>query len=257
MRRPLRLARLALALPALAAAVALAGAAPPAEPPGSIAGRVTFSGPVPPEEFLVVTKDVPVCGARLPAERLVVGSEGGLANAVVFLEAWSGPPPPPPTAPPTVDNRGCQFVPRVVAAQVGTTLAVRNSDPLLHNLRALLDDRPVLNVVLTIRGQVTERRLRRSGVQRLRCDVHPHMEGHLLVFDHPGFAVTDASGLFRIAGVPPGRYTVKAWHEGWRSLREGAPGGVREAAPPAVLLREVLVVPSGEVTIAFTFGPLP
>lgn len=252
MRRPLCLVLLALAFPAVAAA----GPAPP-EPPGSIAGRVSFAGPVPPEESLAVTKDVPVCGTRLPADRLVVGPEGGLANAVVFLEAWPGEPPPPPTAPLTMDNRGCRFVPRVAAAQVGTTLAVRNSDPLLHNLRALLDDRPVLNVVLTIRGQVTERRLRRPGVQRLRCDVHPHMEGHLLVFDHPGFAVTDASGAFRISGVPPGRYTVKAWHEGWRALGERAPAGVQEVAPPVVLAQEVMVPPGGETTIAFTFSHLP
>ncbi|MGH7363589.1 MAG: carboxypeptidase regulatory-like domain-containing protein [Candidatus Methylomirabilales bacterium] len=257
MRRPLCLPLVALALPALAAAAALAGAAPAAERPGSIAGRVTFAGPVPPEEFLVVTKDVPVCGARLPAERLVMSPEGGLANAVVFLEAWPGEPPAPPMPSLTVDNRGCRFVPRVAAAQVGTTLTVRNSDPLLHNLRAFLDDQPVLNVVLTVLGQVTERRLRRAGVQRLRCDVHPHMEGHLLVFDHPGFAVTDASGTFRISGVPPGRYTVKAWHEGWRPLREGGPGGVQEAPPPVVLAREVMVPPGGEATIAFTFGHVP
>lgn len=248
MRVRLPLALVALLLPGLAAA------APGV--PGSIAGRVTFAGPAPPEEFLVVTKDVPVCGARLPAGRLVLGPEGGLANAVVFLETWPGEPPPP-TVPVTVDNRGCRFVPRVLAAQVGMTLAVRNSDPLLHNLRAFLDDRPVLNVVLTVRGQVTERRLRRPGIQRLRCDVHAHMEGYLLVFDHPGFAVTDASGTFRIAGVPPGRYTVKAWHEGWRTLQGGPPGGVREAPPPVVLAREVLVPPGGEASIAFTFGPLP
>ncbi len=252
MRRPLRLVLLALAFPAVAAA----GPAPP-ERPGSIAGRVTFAGPVPPEEFLVVTKDVPTCGPRLPAGRLVVGPEGGLANAVVFLEAWPGEPPPPQPAPLTVENRGCRFIPRVAAAQVGTTLAVRNADPVLHNLRAFLDDRPVLNVVLTTRGQVTERRLRHPGAQRLRCDVHPHMEGFLLVFGHPGFAVTDASGIFRIPGVPPGRYTVKAWHEGWRGLREGGPGGVQEAPPPVVLAREVTVPAGGEATIAFTFGPLP
>jgi len=249
MRVPLPLALVALLLPALATA------APGAL--GSIAGRVTFAGPAPPEELLVVTKDVPVCGARLPAERLVVGPEGGLANTVVFLETWPGDPPPAPTVPLTVDNRGCRFVPRVTAAQVGTTLAVRNSDPLLHNLRAFQDDRPVLNVVLTVRGQVTERRLRRSGIQRLRCDVHAHMEGHLLVFDHPGFAVTDASGTFRIPGVPPGRYTVKAWHEGWRARRDGPPGGVQEAPPPILLAQEVLVPPGGEVTVAFPFGPPP
>lgn len=248
MRVPLPLMLVALLLPDLAAAAS--------GPPGSIAGRVTFAGPAPPEEVLVVTKDVPVCGARLPAERFVVGPEGGLADTVVFLETWPGDPPPP-TVPLTVDNRGCRFVPRVTAAQVGTTLAVRNSDPLLHNLRAFLDDRPVLNVVLTVRGQVTERRLRRSGIQVLRCDVHAHMEGHLLVFDHPGFAVTDASGTFRIPGVPPGRYTVKAWHEGWRALREGPPGGVQETPPAVILAQEVLVPPGGQVTVAFTFGPPP
>lgn len=249
MRVRLPLALVALLLPGLAAA------APGA--PGSIAGRVTFAGPAPPEEFLTVTKDAPVCGARLPAERLVVGPEGGLANAVVFLETWPGEPPPPPPIPLTVDNRGCRFAPRVLAAQVGTTLAVRNSDPLLHNLRALQGDRPVLNVVLTVRGQVTERRLRRPGIQRLRCDVHAHMEGHLLVFDHPGFAVTDASGTFRIPGVPPGRYTVKAWHEGWRARRDSPRGGVLEAPPPVLLAQEVLVPPGGEVTVAFPFGPPP
>ncbi len=82
----------------------------------------------------------------------------------------------------------------------------------------------------------------------LTCDTHVHMRGYLLALDHPHFALTDGDGGFRIGDVPPGRYRVTVWHEGWTIAgREPNGGFVWDA--PRVLAREVVVPAAGAARV--------
>jgi plastocyanin len=224
---------------------------------GAIEGTVTFGGPVP------SLPPVPVdpqhhefCGAEVPAEALVVDpAGGGVRYAVVYLEGIDRGKPRPEGPPLVLDNRKCLFAPHVLSATLGDTLRVRNADPVLHNIRARLlgETRTLLNIVQPTQGQETDRDIRRTGVTALSCDAHPHMHGWLLAFEHPYHAVTDARGRFRLADVPPGRYRVVAWHEGWNRLRLERGHPVYDE--PHRLAQEVEVPPSGTAKVVFEIKP--
>ena len=226
---------------------------------GSLSGRVMFRGAPPALPAIPVLKDHGVCGERVPAEGLVVAkATRGVQQAVVFLE---GVAPVAGGAPPgevKLENRGCRFVPHVLAVRVGTELVITNADPVLHNLHAWLmpEHRSIMNVVQPTQGQETRRTVRRPGVMAITCDSHVHMLAHLLAFEHPYFALTDGTGAFRISGIPAGTYRLTAWHEGWRVVRtepEGRP--VYEA--PYLLSQDVVIPESGEARLTLELAPRP
>jgi hypothetical protein len=205
--------RAPLLLWAAATAATLAPAPAPAAPAGALAGIVRLAGPAPARPPLPVYKNVEVCGASVPDDRLVIGPGGGLRYAVVTVEGVSGGRRVDRDAPLVLDNVGCRFDPHVQVAEVGQTLELRNSDPILHNAHARLGTRALYNVALP-----PARRLRRpldaSGIIAFDCDVrHTWMSAFVVVAAHPYHTVTDAYGAYEIADVPPGTYTVHVWHE--------------------------------------------
>jgi plastocyanin len=250
--------RAALAAAAwLAATTAAAYEAASVADGGAIEGAVTFAGPIPAIEPIPVDpKHHEFCGAEVPAEALVVDPAGrGVRYAVVYLEGIDRGKPRAEGPPLVLDNRKCLFAPHVLSATVGDTLRVRNADPTLHNIRArvLGETRSLMNVVQPTQGQETDREIRKPAVMALSCDAHPHMHGWLLAFEHPYHAVTDARGRFRLADVPPGRYRVVAWHEGWNRLRLERGHPVYDE--PHRLAQEVEVPPSGTAKVAFEIKP--
>lgn len=213
----------------IAAAIGiLAGAAadrPPAAngglpPGGSIAGTVTVKS-ARTAPALRVTKDTEYCGRELPSEALLVNPEGGLANAVVYLQGTPAASAPGAGAGATLTLRNdkCAFVPHVQAAVAGGSLTLTNEDPLMHNVHLFLrtdgQRRTLMNLALPagVPRLDASRAVRRPGVIEVRCDAHAWMSAWILVFEHPYFAVTDARGSFTIPNVPPGTYTLKVWHE--------------------------------------------
>jgi hypothetical protein len=193
------------------------GAAPPASRPAVAAGMVVvtgtvkFDGPPPPTATL---GEQTCCDKRTPIvdESLVVDPAGGVRNVVVYLEDGPNVPTAPPPA--LLDQQGCRYVPHVLAVRAGQTVQVRSSDPTLHNAHADRGANKPFNLGFTDAGQVKETAFAKPEVAvRVRCDVHQWMSAYVAVFDHPFFAVTGAGGTFEIAGVPPGTYTLVAWHE--------------------------------------------
>lgn len=187
-------------------------------PVGSIDGTVTVkrARAAPP---LRVTKDVEHCGHELVSEALLANPQGGLANAVVYIEGSPAASSPGAGATLRLSNDGCAFVPHVQAAVAGGSLTLRNNDPLLHNVHFFLRTdgrrRTVMNLALpaSVPRLDASRALRRPGVIEVRCDAHEWMSAWILLFDHPYFAVTDARGRFTLPDLPPGTYTLRVWHE--------------------------------------------
>ena len=129
------------------------------------------------------------------------------------------PARPLPTQPVTIDQRACFYLPRVVGAQVGQTLQVRNSDPMLHNVHSLSAGGNGFNVGQPSAGMVYTFQLKEEEVMlRLKCDVHRWMTAYIGVVSHPYFAVSGTGGTFEIANVPVGTYTIQTWHERYGSL---------------------------------------
>jgi len=137
--------------------------------------------------------------------------------------------------------------PHVQAVVLGAEMTIQNSDPFLHTTRGRLPDfRQSFNLVFPRGTLPKEQKIRFPGVITVTCDTHAHMRAYILSFDHPYFAVTDEDGRFHIDQVPPGSYTLKAWHEGWRIVaydHDGRP----MYEEPHVVTAEVRVRP-GETT---------
>jgi hypothetical protein len=181
--------------------------------PGSVTGTVRLLGPTPSRPPLEVFKHREVCGDSVQDDRLVIGPGSGIRWAVVTVEGVRGGRKPERDAVLDLDNRGCRFVPHVQVAEVGQWLEIRNSDPILHNADARLGADTLFNVALTPDRRV-RKPLARVGVIGITCDVrHTWMSAFVVVADHPYHTVTDVYGAYEIDGIPPGRYTLRVWHE--------------------------------------------
>jgi plastocyanin len=148
-------------------------------------------------------------------ETVFTGKQGALANVFVYVKSGlEGKLFAPAEQAVTLDQRGCQFHPRVLGLRVGQTLAVKNSDPVSHNVHPKPRNNRDWNQQQSPQAPDLLRRFARPDVMiPVRCDVHRWMKCFLGVVEHPFFAVTGTTGTFRFQGLPPGQYTVAAWHE--------------------------------------------
>jgi plastocyanin len=161
--------------------------------------------------------------APVQAKRYQIVTKGGVLStqpplAVVYLDGSFPQPASLPTK--QVTQKDLTFLPALLPIRVGTKVEFPNLDDTYHNIfsyspakrfdlgRYRPEERPIPSEVFDQPGLVT-----------LRCDIHEHMRGLILVLDSPYFVMTDTSGHFRLSGLPAGHYTLKAWIDS-RTTRE-------------------------------------
>jgi plastocyanin len=178
---------------------------------GTLAGKVKLTGLAPTLANLPVTRDMKVCGTSKPDESLEV-KDSGVKNAVIWF-----PDTPQARAAKLpkqkLDQQACVFVPHVLAAPFGSVVDVVNSDKALHNVRAQAGETRLMNYAMPIPGHVVPTKLKREGIFKVSCDVHPWMRAWLLVLPTSALAVTDENGAYRIEGLPAGKHRIRIWHE--------------------------------------------
>ncbi len=182
---------------------------------GIVDGTVKVDGVLKPLPPLKPTKNKSHCAATIADPTHDGGSDGTLKNVEVFFKKIEKGKPLPASAP-TLTNDACMFHPRVQGAVTGATITVDSADDIAHNthLQFFVDGASLANFALPFKGfTVTKPLPTRSGLVRVKCDIHEWMRAWVWVFDHPYFATTDDQGHFSIDDVPPGQYTVVAWHE--------------------------------------------
>jgi plastocyanin len=188
-----------------------------------VTGTVKLDGKAP-EAAKIDMSSVAQCAGQhkdpVMQETVIVGKDGGLANVVVSIKKDEGMTLPgddkAPDAPAVLSQKGCQYVPHVVAVQVGQPLLVKNDDPFLHNVHSLPEKNDPMNKAQpnVDTAGVKSPKLKEPEIFRVKCDVHPWMGAWIAVIDSPFFAVSGPDGKFELPkGLPDGDYNVTAWHE--------------------------------------------
>ncbi len=235
---------------------------------GTIKGVATWEGEIPTIPPLPVKADLDTCGETAPSPVLKVDPKSkGLQHVLVYLEQvekgkaleekyWlhmgqdqTGKEP---------DTQLCQFKEHILAFVRTQLVAIINFDPILHNPHFFTANRgSIFNVAMpTPNREVDHTLLRGLGVGLpYQCDVHTHMSGYIAGFDHPYFAITDAAGKFEIHGVPPGTYTLVAWHEGYKIKKIDSSRAVYD--DPHIVRQKVDVKPKETVDTRFEFPVRP
>lgn len=178
----------------------------PAQPRlGAIRGRVDVQRVVQPPERRPNPADL---GTPPPREI------PDLRRAVVFLE--TAPAAALEAREPVrarMDQRNETFLPHVLTVDAGTLVDFPNNDKTYHNVFSLSKTRK-FDLGRYAAGKSKAIRFERPGVVRIFCDIHSHMSAFIMVFSHPYYSKAEADGRYRIDNIPPGTYTVAAWHEG-------------------------------------------
>ena len=179
---------------------------------GTISGTVKFKGTAPAPKKLDVGKDKEVCDKTPKTDQSLVVNNGNLANAVVTItDIKKGKKID--TKKVTLDQKGCEYHPHVLAFPAGTTLEILNPDGILHNIHSYSKANPAFNQAQPKFKKTLEVKIDKPEPVEVKCDVHGWMHGWLVATETPYVSVTDTSGNFKLTDVPAGSYTVEVWHE--------------------------------------------
>ena len=190
---------------------AMGGPTVPVKGDASITGEVKLTG-TPPEMQPLKRGVDPVCAKTQMNDEQVLAKAGKLENVVVWISEGV-PPQPAPADQAKLEQTACMYRPRVQAVQDGQTIAIHNGDATLHNVRAVRGTKTIFNKAQPPGSPPIAEPTSAGPAMQFKCDVHPWMKAYAVVVSNPFHAVTGPDGKFTISGLPPGKYTVTAWHE--------------------------------------------
>jgi plastocyanin len=172
---------------------------------GTIEAEVKYNG-APVVEKLKVNKDTEKCGTEAVIEKVVVGGNKGLTNAVVSVPGAKGAT----KTKAVIDQKGCKFSPHVVVMQPGE-IEIKNSDDILHNIHTYSTANPSINKAQPKFKKTMTEKFEKPEAIKVQCDAHSWMLGWIYVTESAA-AITDEKGGFKIENVPAGKHKVEVWH---------------------------------------------
>lgn len=215
------------------AAATPAAAAPAVADAATLSGTVKFAGAAPKPAVIQMSAD-PYCQSQHPNgqgaedEEVIVGPGGELANVLVYVK--NAPNGPAPTTPATIDQKGCRYYPHVQAVVVNQPIQIKNDDATLHNIHAMPAVNSQFNEGQPVQGMVANKKFDKVEMTpfRIKCDVHGWMKSFMAVMPNPYFSVSKMDGQFSIPNLPPGTYTIVAWHEKYGQQEQQITVGPKE-----------------------------
>ena len=203
---------------------------------GSISGKVVWEGPAANVPPMAINKNTESCDASgsgmRESERLLVSKSGGVANAVVYIEAIAeGKAVGREDL--IINQQGCRYIPHITIAPKKSKITLKSSDDILHNIHMF--GAASYNIPFPDKNSIAKL-FRKSGIVRLQCDAgHGWMSSYVHVVEHPYYVVSDTEGNFELTDVPPGEYTLKMWHEDWvvvnKMMKDGEVAGYEFGEP--------------------------
>ena len=183
-----------------------------------VTGKVTFAG-AKPATFPIRMDAEPVCarihGGPVASQDVTLNDNGTLRYVLIYVKDGLGGKSYKPIQPRVIlDQHGCLYDPHVLGIVAGQELDITNTDDTTHNIHPL----PKVNREWNesqAKGDPKKKVFTQAEMPPIpiKCNIHPWMRSYLAVFKHPFFAVTSKDGTFEIKGLPPGSYTIEAWHE--------------------------------------------
>lgn len=200
----------------------------------TINGKVLFTGEKQAPKSINMSAE-PVCKqshtGNVYFEDVVVNDNGTLQNVFVYVKDGLGNRTfETPKTPATLDQHGCLYSPHVVALQAGQDLKILNSDNTNHNIHPMPTNNREWNQSMAPKQEPLMRNFPREEIMiPVKCNIHPWMKSYIGVLKHPFFAVTGKDGSYEIKGLPPGTYTIEAWHEKYKTQTQQVTVGPKES----------------------------
>jgi plastocyanin len=203
---------------------------------GSVTGTVTLDGkPVLAKPINMSAE--PYCQKAHPTPvvppEVVTGDKGALANVVIFVKDGLGDYVfTAPTGPAQLNQQGCMYDPHIITLMTGQTFEVKNSDQTTHNIHPMPKDNRDWNKSQPPGADPIDETFARPELAiPVKCNVHPWMKSYIFVFKNPYYAVTSKDGTFELKNLPPGTYTIEAWHEKYGTADQTVTIGAKESKP--------------------------
>ena len=190
---------------------------------GAITGRVTYTGTPAKPKSVDMSKE-PECIKLNPggllSEDVVTGPGNTLQNVLVYISAGD---PDSGSAPPTAatfDQHNCHYTTHVLALRVGQDVSISNSDPFNHNIHPLGKINREWNRIQLPGTPPFSYSYENEEFIHVKCNIHAWMNAYFVVLKTSHSSVTKNDGSFRLPDLPPGKYTVTAWHEVYGTQRQ-------------------------------------
>ncbi|PYU72154.1 MAG: hypothetical protein DMG49_08130 [Acidobacteria bacterium] len=184
---------------------------------GTVSGRVTYEGTPAKQKPIDMSKE-PSCAKQYatppPTETVVTGPNNALENVVVYISAGA-PDEPPPSQAAVLAQKGCRYLPHVLAFQVNQELKITNEDQTSHNIHPLAKINREWNKSQPPGTPPFSEKYDKMEFIPVKCNVHPWMHGTFAVLKNSHYSISGNDGGFTLPNLPPGKYTVTAFHESY------------------------------------------
>ena len=183
---------------------------------GLVSGKVTVEGQ-PSQPKGINMSSEPGCAKQYPTppttEEVVIGKGGALENVLVYVSAGAPEESTVPTESVAITQKGCRFVPHITVVQVNQPLKIANEDSTTHNIHPIPTVNREWNKAQPPGTPPLTEAFAREEIIPVKCNIHTWMHAYLAVLKTSHYSVTGDDGSFTLNGLPPGKYTIKAWHE--------------------------------------------
>jgi plastocyanin len=184
---------------------------------GTVSGKITYEGTPAKQKPIDMSKE-PSCAkvytTPLSSETVVTGPNNSLANVVVYVSAGA-PDEGAPAQSAVFTQKGCRYLPHVLAFQVNQELKVLNEDQTSHNIHPLAKINREWNKSQPPGTPPLSEKYDKPEFIPVKCNVHPWMHGTFAVLKNSHYAISAEDGGFKLPNLPPGKYTITAWHESY------------------------------------------
>jgi len=183
---------------------------------GTVSGKVTYTGTPAKPRPITMGKE-PSCAKQhatpITTETVVTGPNNGLENVVVYVSSGAPDEGQVPAQAVTFEQKGCQYLPHVLPMHTNQELKITNADQISHNIHPQAKVNREWNESQPPGSAPIVQKFAREEFISVKCNIHPWMHGYFAVLKTSHYDVSKGGGNFKLPNLPPGKYTLTAWHE--------------------------------------------